>query len=101
MRARATRNLPGAAPGPLTRGRRASSRSSVGAQRAGVDVRRRSSSRGTEPVGLIEQREQQVLDVDLGVPVAQRLGLRVVQRLLRFWVSRFGSMRSPRWVGSS
>ena len=35
-----------------------------------------------EPVVLVEQREQQVLDVDLGVPVAQRLGLGVVQGLL-------------------
>ena len=32
---------------------------------------------------MLEQREQQVLDVDLGVPVAQRLRLRVVQGLLR------------------
>ena len=38
---------------------------------------------GRDAIGLVEQGEQQVLAVDLGVPEAQRLGLRVVQRFLR------------------
>ena len=67
---------------------------------ASVSTPARSSSRGHETLGLVEQREQQVLDVDLRVPVAQRLGLRVVQRLLGLLGQRFGSMRSPRAVGS-
>ena len=36
-----------------------------------------------EPVGLVEEGEEEVLAVDLGVAEAQRLGLGVVQRLLR------------------
>ena len=35
---------------------------------------------GSDALGLVEQRQQQVLAVDLGVPEAERLGLRVVQR---------------------
>ncbi len=34
---------------------------------------------GRDALGLVEQREEQVLAVDLGVPEAERLGLRVVQ----------------------
>jgi hypothetical protein len=33
---------------------------------------------GDDTLGLVEQGEQQVLAVDLGVPEAERLGLRVV-----------------------
>jgi hypothetical protein len=35
---------------------------------------------GSDALGLVEQRQQQVLAVDLGVPEAERLGLRVVER---------------------
>ena len=35
---------------------------------------------GDDALGLVEQGEQQVLAVDLGVPEAERLGLRVVER---------------------
>ena len=52
------------------------------AQRPGVDIGAGEES-GHEAVGLVEQREQQVLGVHLGVAVTKRLGLRVVQRLLR------------------
>ncbi len=38
---------------------------------------------GYEPFGLVEQGEQQVLAVHLGMAEPQGLGLRVVQRLLR------------------
>ena len=37
---------------------------------------------GYEPLGLVEERQQQVLAVDLGVAESQRLGLGVVQGLL-------------------
>ena len=74
-----TRTCPGLTPGPLTLGRRASSASSA--------VRSRSGSApawleqpGSDALGLVEQRQQQVLAVDLGVPEAERLGLRVVER---------------------
>ena len=52
-----------------------------GPQGAGVDVGSRQQA-WHEAVGLLEQREQQVRGVHLGVSVAQRLGLRVVQCLL-------------------
>jgi len=39
---------------------------------------------GHEPVGLVEQREEEVFAIDFGVSVAQRLGLGVVQGFLRF-----------------
>ena len=51
------------------------------AQGAGVDIGPGQQPRD-EPFRLLEQRQQQVGGVDLGVPEAQRLGLRVVQRLL-------------------
>ena len=50
-------------------------------KRAGVDVGPRQQPR-YQPFGLLEQREQQVKGVEFRVPVAQRLGLRVVQSLL-------------------
>ena len=39
---------------------------------------------GSDPLRLVEQRQQQVLAVHLGMPETERLRLRVVQRLLRF-----------------
>jgi len=53
-----------------------------GAQRSHVDLGAGQQARD-QPLGLVQQREQQVLDVDFGMPVAQGLGLRVVQSLLR------------------
>ena len=53
----------------------------VGADRVDVDVGALEQARD-QAVGLVEQREQQVLDVDLGVAEAHRLGLRVVDGLL-------------------
>ena len=50
-------------------------------QGTGIDIGSRQQTRH-EPLGLLEQRQQQVGGVDFGVAVAQRLGLRVVQRLL-------------------
>ena len=50
-------------------------------QTAGVAARGLQQPR-RQPLGLIEQRQQQVLAVNLGVPEAQRPGLRVVQRFL-------------------
>ena len=53
----------------------------VGADRVDVDAGALEQARD-QAVGLVEQREQQVLDVDLGVAEAHRLGLRVVDGLL-------------------
>ena len=76
-----TLTWPGSAPGPLTRGRRASSASSALPQpvriRAGLAEQPRDDA-----LGLVEQREEQMLDVYLGMAEAERLGLRVVQRFL-------------------
>ena len=52
-----------------------------GPQRGDAHVHSREQARD-QALGLLEEREQQVLDVDLGVPVAHRLRLGVVQRLL-------------------
>jgi len=52
-----------------------------GAQRVGVGAEPLEQA-GHEPFGLVQQGEQQVLAVDLGMAEPQRLGLRVVQRLL-------------------
>jgi hypothetical protein len=53
----------------------------VGADRVDVDAGALEQARD-QAVGLVEQREQQVLDVELGVTEAHRLGLRVVDGLL-------------------
>jgi hypothetical protein len=58
-----------------------------GAHGAGVDLEPREQTRD-QAIGVVEQPEQQVLGVDLRVPEAQRLGLRVVQGLL-------GLLREP------
>ena len=76
-----TKTWPGAAPGPVTCGRRPSSASSSVRSRSGSAPACLQQPRH-QALGLVEQREQQVLAVDLGVAEAQRLGLRVVQRLL-------------------
>ena len=75
-------HLAGATPGPLTRGHRSSSTLQVAGQRLRVRSRLLEEPAG-EPVGLLEQREKEVFTVDFGVPEPQRLGLSVVQRLLR------------------
>ena len=54
----------------------------VGAERVDVDAGARQQA-WREPVALLEQREQQVVGVDLRVAVAQRRCLGLVQRLLR------------------
>src|SRR6202012_1740186 len=59
-------------------------------QRPCVDIGAGEES-GHEAVGLVHQREQQVLRIHLGVAVTKRLGLRVVQRLLRL-------ERQPVWI---
>ena len=54
-----------------------------GLQRGAQPVRVRAGlaeQPGSDALGLVEQREEQVLGVHLGVPEAERLGLRVVQR---------------------
>ena len=60
-------------------------------QPTGVDVGP-GQQPGDQALRLLEQRQQQMRGVDLVVPVAQRLGLRVVQCLLGLCVRRFGSM---------
>ena len=69
--------------GPETFGRRSSSastrRASVSTLHAGLGQDRR-----REPALLLEQRGQQVFDVDLLVAVADRLALRGPDRFLRF-----------------
>ncbi len=76
-----TLTWPGFAPGPLTRGPPAQ----LGLERPAQPVRI-SAGLGEQPgddaLGLVQQGEQQVLAVHFGVPEAQRLGLRVVQRFL-------------------
>jgi hypothetical protein len=53
----------------------------LGTQRVGIGTGRGQQA-GYQSLGLVEQRQQQVLAVDLGVPEAERLGLGVVQRFL-------------------
>ncbi len=53
----------------------------AGGQRGGVHVHAREQA-GDQPLGLLEQGEQQVLGGDLLMAVAQRLGLRRLERLL-------------------
>ena len=54
---------------------------------------------GGDALGLVEQREQQVLAVYLGMAEAERLGLRVVQRFLRLLgqVTRVHGYRPGHW----
>ena len=54
----------------------------LGPQPISIDIRLREQP-GAQAVGLIEQGQQQMLPVHLGVPEAERLGLRVVQPFLR------------------
>ena len=62
---------------------------------------------GNDALGLVKQSEQQMLNVHLGVPEAERLGLRVVQCFLRFLrqVARvhvyLPGRRAPRRAASS
>ena len=70
------------APDPLTRGRRGQVALEIGLQRAVVDPCALQQPRD-ETVGLCQQCQQHVLDVDLRVAVAERPGLRIVQGLLR------------------
>ena len=77
-----TKTWPGAAPGPVTRGPAAAARPPAAPRSRSGSAPAAASSRGHQPVGLVEQGQQQVLAVDLGVAEAQRLGLRVVQGLL-------------------
>ena len=100
LSARETYTSPGAAPGPLTRGR-PSRCCSTAARSAPASTSARVEQARDQAVGLVEQREQQVLDVDLGVAVAQRLGLRVVQRLLRLLGQPVRVHASPRAVVGS
>jgi len=51
---------------------------------AGPDPPGLAEQPGDDALGLIQQREEEMLDVDLGVTEAERLRLRVVQRFLRF-----------------
>src|SRR6185295_9173510 len=48
-----------------------------------IDVHARQEARN-EPFGLLEERQEQVLAVDLLMPEAERLRLRALQGLLRF-----------------
>ncbi len=65
-----------------------------GDQGPGVDVRALEQA-AHQPFGLLEQREQQVLDVDLGVAVAKGLRLCVVQGFLRLLGQLVGVHLSP------
>ena len=99
-------DLPGFAPGPLTLGRLASSASSAFRSRSGSAPGLAEQPRN-DALGLIEQGEQQMLTVDLGVAEAERLGLRVVQCFLRLLgqVARvhvyLPGRRAPRRAASS
>ena len=72
---------PGCTPGPLTLGRRDSSASTSAFRRVGVGARLRQQP-GHQPLGLVEEGQEQVLAVHFGVAESQRLGLGVVQGLL-------------------
>ena len=97
---------PGFTPGPLTLGRLRE----LGLQCLPQPVRIRAGlaeQPGNDALGLVKQREQQMLNVHLGVPEAKRLGLRVVQCFLRFLrqVARvhvyLPGRRAPRRAASS
>ena len=77
-----TNTCPGAAPGPGDAGPAAELGLHVLAQPVRVGAAC-ASSRGDQALALVQQRQQQVLAVDLGVAETERLGLRVVQCLLR------------------
>ena len=73
---------PGAEPGPRHAGAPRQLAFQIRPQAVGVGPGLCHQTRH-EPVGLVEEGEEEVLTVDLGVAEAQRLGLGVVQRLLR------------------
>jgi hypothetical protein len=75
-------HLPGRDPGPGHSGPSAQLALDRAPQQVGVGPGRRQQPRH-QALGLVEQGQQQVLAVDLGVAEAQRLGLGVVQGLLR------------------
>ena len=85
---------PGSAPGPLTRGRRLELGLQVLTQPVRVGARPSQQPRD-QPLALLEQRQQQVLAVHLGVAEPQRLGLGVVQGFLRLLRQSVQVHRTP------